>query len=475
MPLKHPNVTIAACSVFLLLCFSVAWADDVTKDLPLDAHLSEAYSDDLEGLLKRRYIRVLTTLNRTNFFISRGEMFGFEYSLLKGYEQYLNETTPGMKIPVILEFIPVSRDRLIPLLVDGYGDIAAAGLTITPEREKRIDFTMPYVEGIDEVVVTHKRGFTPATSFDLSGKKVFVRKSSSYYQSLMALNKKLRNEKKDKVKIIPADENLETESILEMVNSGAIETTVADSHIAGIWSEVLTDIDVHKNITLRTGSRIAWMVRKENPRLRDSLNEFLKTHKKGTLLGNIYFTRYFEENQWLKNPADPEDLEQIQKYKGLIKKYAEEYRYDWKLIMAMAFQESGLDNTKTSQAGAVGLLQVLPATAADHRININNVSNLANNIHAGVKYLRMLQDQYFHDAAIHVRDRIRFALAAYNAGPARIQKARELAEKMGLDPDRWFRNVEIAALRLVGRETVRYVSNINKYYNVYKVVFDAEE
>ena len=475
MPLKHPNVTIAACSVFLLLCFSIAWADDETKNLPLDAHLSEAYCDDLEGLLKRRYIRVLTTLNRTNFFISRGEMFGFEYSLLKGYEQYLNEKIPGMKIPVVLEFIPVSRDRLIPLLVDGYGDIAAAGLTITPEREKRIDFTMPYVEGIDEVVVTHKGGFTPATSFDLSGKKVFVRKSSSYYQSLVALNKKLRNEKKEKVKIIPADENLETESILEMVNSGAIETTVADSHIAGIWSEVLTDMDVHKNITLRTGSRIAWMVRKENPRLKDSVNDFLKTHRKGTLLGNIYFTRYFEENQWLKNPADPEDLERIQKYKSLIKKYAEEYRYDWKLIMAMAFQESGLDNAKISPAGAVGLLQVLPATAADHRINVEHVGKLANNIHAGVKYLRMLQDQYFHDAAIHVRDRVRFALAAYNAGPARIQKARELAEKMGLDPNRWFRNVEIAALRLVGRETVRYVSNINKYYNVYKVVLDAEE
>ncbi|MBN1380671.1 MAG: transporter substrate-binding domain-containing protein [Deltaproteobacteria bacterium] len=468
---------IPTISVFLMFSFVstvIASSEDFTEDLPLNAHLSEAYHDDLDGLLQRRYIRVLTTLNQTNFFIFQGKMFGFEYALLKGYEKYLNKNIPRREMQVVLEFIPVSRDRLIPLLVDGYGDIAAAGLTITPEREKQVAFTRPYLTGVNEVVVTHKGGFTPQNVFDLSGKKVFVRKSSSYFQSLVALNEALRKQWKRKVKIIPADEDLETESLLEMVNSGALETTVADSHIAGIWSDLLPDIEVHEAVKLRTNSKIAWMVRKENPQLRDSLNRFLKTHKKGTLLGNIYFKRYFEDNRWLKNPADPADLKQMKKYKTLVQKYAEQYGYDWKLIMALAFQESGLDHTKKSPAGAMGLLQVLPATAKDQRINIQNVQKLENNIHAGIKYLSLLQNEYFNDTDIRPRDRIRFALASYNAGPAKIQQARRLTEKMGLNSNRWFRNVEIAVLRLIGQETVRYVSNINKYYNVYNLILEEK-
>ena len=447
----------------------------VDTPLPLGAHLSERYKDDLDGLLKRRYIRILTTLNKTNFFIHQGKFFGFEYSLLKEYEKFLNSKVKRRELRTVLEFIPVARDRLIKDLIDGYGDIAAAGLTITPARQKLVAFTDPYLTGVDELVVIHKNVPQPKSLDDLSGRRVFVRQSSSYYESLLALNHKLRYKGKRPVQIEKADENLETEDILEMVNSGAIPITVADSHIAHIWEKILPNIHVCKDIKLRSGGRIAWMVRKENPRLRNSLNRFLKRHRKGTLLGNIYFNRYYKKNPWIKNPIWTGKDERLEQYKRLFKKYGKKYGFDWLLIMAMAYQESGLNPKKRNPSGAIGIMQIRPDTARDKHVGIEEVESLENNIHAAVKYLAFLRDRYFSDPNIRVRDRVRFALAVYNAGPLKVMKARRLAKKMGLNPDRWFRNVEVAALRLIGQETVRYVSNINKYYLIYHMAIKWEE
>ena len=465
--------TVPFLLTLLLTITSVAWGEDGRREaLPLDAHMSETYFDDLPGLLEKKYIRVLTTLNRTNFFISDGHLVGYEYALLKGYQEYLNEEVNDEKLKVVLEFIPVARDELIPKLVNGYGDIAAAGLTITEERKARVDFTTPYLTGIKEVVVTHKGGFSPKRLADLSGRKVYVRKSSSYYDSLIDLNRKLNKENKEPIQIITLSEELETESILEMVDSGAIGATVSDSHIAQAWSQALSDIEIHENVALRTDSQIAWMVRKNNPELLRSLNEFLKTHKKGTLLGNIYFKRYYKNVDKLKNPGEIEEWEKLKQYKGVIKKYAAKYDFDWLLILAMAFQESGLDHGRKSEAGAVGLMQILPSTARDKKIDIHNVDKLENNVHAGVKYLDFLRDHYFSSDDISRRNQVRMSLAAYNAGPAKIRKARNLAEKIGLNKNRWFRNVELAVLRIVGQETVRYVSKINKYYVLYETVLE---
>jgi len=475
-------ITIVGIALLAFLVFAMlAKRDDsglVIEDhddsLPLDAHMTRSYRDDLPGLLEKRYIRVLTTLNRTNFFVSKGKLHGYEYALLEGYEKFLNKKIDRNGLKVVLEFIPVSRDELLPRLVEGYGDIAAAGLTITPERLKKVAFTRPYLTGIDEVVVTHRGSFQPQEPSDLSGRKVFVRKSSSYYESLIELNERLDAEGKEPVEIVEADEELETESILEMVNSGAVEITVADSHIAEAWSQVLKHIEVHEGVALRTGSAIAWMIRKENPKLQASLNRFLKTHKQGTLLGNIYFERYYENSAFLQDPTEDENLKKLQHVKKLIRKYAARYDFDWRLILAVAFQESGLDHTKKSGAGAVGIMQVLPSTAKDSRVDIGDVHKLENNIHAGVKYLAVIRDNYFTAEDIRPRDQVRMALAAYNAGPAKMGEARKMARKMGLNPNRWFRDVELAALRLIGYETVRYVSNINKYYILYKTILEQE-
>jgi len=435
---------------------------------PLGSHQANSYKEDLDGLLKRRYIRVLTTLNQTNFFLHHGRFFGYEYEIVKGWEKELNTGKKGKDLHTVVEFIPVNRDELIAKLVAGYGDIAAAGLTITDSRRRLADFTIPYLTGVDEVIVTHKQAFKPRTIEDLAGRRVFVRKSSSYYESLSALNKKLRKAGKRPVKIIAADENLETEDILELVNTGAVEFTVSDSHIANIWSVIFPNLVIHNDLKLRSGGEIAWMIRKNSPKLKASLNAFLKQRQKGTLLGNIYFKRYYEKNAWIKTPLSSDRNKTLLKYKKLLKKYADQYGFDWLLIAALAYQESRLDHAKKNKSGAIGLMQVLPSTGKDKNIGIRNVHLLENNIHAGVKYLAFLREKYFSDAGIRPRDQVRLALAAYNAGPGKIQRVRSKTKQMGLDPNRWFRNVELATLKMVGQETVRYVSNINKYYVIYR-------
>ena len=465
------SLFIAMVACLVLTCPSLA---ENPARHPLDAHLSKAYTEDLPGLLKRKYIRVLTTMNRTNFFLVGARPRGFEYKLLKEYEKFLNRNVKPGELKTTLEFIPVSRERLLPCLREGLGDIAAAGLTITEKRKEVVSFTRPYLTDIKELLVIYKDVNPPGNLNALSGKEIFVRRSSSYYESLMTLNRRLEHANLPPVKIVEADENLETEDILELINTGAIKRTVCDSDIAGIWAEVLHDIRVHEKTVFLRGGRIAWAVRKDTPKLKENLDRFLKNYRKGTLLGNILFKRYYENTRWIENPLKGSLSGNVDKYRRYFEKYGHQYDFDWRLILAMAYQESGLNQKKKSNRGAVGIMQILPATAEDPNVGIEDVDKLENNIHAAVKYLAFLRGRYFSDESIRPGDRVRFSLAAYNAGPANILRARKKAVAMNLDPNRWFRNLELAVLRTVSRETVQYVSNINKYYVIYKNALGKE-
>jgi len=450
-------------------------AEEVAGLSPLASHLSRRYAEDLDGLRERRCIRVLTTLSKTHFFLDGGRPFGFEYSLLNEYEKYLNRGRGRHEPRIVLEYVPVARDRLIPLLVSGYGDMAAAGLVITPLREKRVDFTLPYLTHVDEVVVANRSVRGLHRLEDLSGREIFVRPSSSHWGAIENLNESFRAEGLPPVELRRADESLETEDILEMVNAGVVSLTVADRQTAVLWRDVFGDLKVYPDLAVRKGGKIAWAVRKNSPGLRASLNGFLRTHGEGTLLGNIYLRRYFQRNRWIRNPFDREAAARREHCQSLIRTYAERYGFDWLLILALAYQESRLDHQTVSPAGPRGIMQICPGTASDENVDVQDIHVLENNIHAGVKYLAFLRDRYFSGGEMEEKDRIRFSLAAYNAGPGRVLQARERASEMGFDPNRWFRNVELAALELIGQGTVQYVSNINKYYLLFRFNEENEE
>ncbi|MBW2235361.1 MAG: transglycosylase SLT domain-containing protein, partial [Deltaproteobacteria bacterium] len=174
---------------------------------------------------------------------------------------------------------------------------------------------------------------------------------------------------------------------------------------------------------------------------------------------------------WVRNNRSKRELEKLDEMVALFRKYGAQYDFDWMLVAAQAYQESGLDHSKRSAAGAVGVMQVLPSTAASHQVEIPDIENLESNIHAGVKYLHVLVEHYFNDPEIDLLNRSLFAFAGYNAGPNRIQRLRGVAAQRGLDPNRWFENVEVVVAEQVGSEPIRYVSNIYKYYVAYKLEY----
>lgn len=447
----------------------------IDEDVQLGEGIREPYTGDL-NLKKRKAVFVGTTYSSFTYFtLPDATVHGFEYGLFSEYQKAMNKKLGKKSVSFEVVFMPMSADRLIPSLNAGYIDVAAAGLTVTRERKKLVDFTDPYLSGFSEVVVTHKSVTGLKSVDDLSGRKVHVRLSSSYRRSLDKLNKRLKKAGRKPVEIIEAGENLNTGDILELVNAGVEHITVVDSHIAGLWSSELPDVVIHKKLTLRTGGRLAWMVRKNNPELKASLNEFIKGHKKGTLLGNIYFKRYFQSTKWITNPIREDSLGRMRQYIQYIKRYAKEYGLDPLLIGALGFTESGWDHNKVSRVGAVGVMQLMPSLAKDTRVAIPDIYPVENNIHAGVKYLALLRRVYFDDPAISPDNQIRFSLAAYNAGPSRVATFRKKAKKMGYNPDVWFGNVELAALKVVGTETVRYVRKINKYFIALKLTGDVLE
>jgi membrane-bound lytic murein transglycosylase MltF len=420
-------------------------------------------------------VRVLVSYSKSNFFFDEGQARGFEQELLSAYETFLNAGVQRSDEQVKLVFVPLPFDRLLPRLREGHGDIAAAGLTITPERQQLAAFTAPYVPEVREVVVVNRAERGLHDIDDLAGRRVYVRTASSYVAHLESLSRKLVEDGRPPIEVVELDRYLVTEDILELVNAGVVAITVADAHIASAWADVFPDIVVRNDLVTNSGGGIAWAVRKNNPDLLTHLNAFLRKHRKGSLVGNVLFERYFENSKWIKNPLSETERKKLDNLRGLFEKYGDRYGFDWISLAAQAYQESGLDNNRRSRSGAVGIMQLLPSTAADKNVNIKDVHKLENNIHAGAKYMAFLRDRYFSDPDISAEARDHFSWAAYNAGPRKVRELRQAAERQGFDPNEWFFNVEKVAARVIGRETVNYVANIRKYYVAYKLQYEAEQ
>ncbi len=428
----------------------------------------DRWTGDLDGMVEREVIRALVVYSLTNYFLDGPTQRGVTYEALKEFEKFLNQQLGRKNLKVNVVIIPVRRDQLLPALEDGYGDLVAANLTITPERQAVVAFSSPFATQAQELVITAPGTPTITSRDQLSGMEVHARQSSSYWESLQSLNNDLTSRGLAPVKLVAAEEYLEDEDLIEMVNAGHLPAIVMDSHKARFWAEIFGDVVIQYDVPIRTGGDIAWAIRKDSPQFEAMINSFVKGHKKGTLFGNVLLNRYFKDNVWVKNNLAGTDWSRFEDMVEHFQTYGDQYDFDHLLLAALAYQESGLDQSKKSGAGAVGVMQMLPSTAADPNVGISNINNLENNIHAGTKYLRFIQDRYFDDPEILPMDRAFFTFAAYNAGPGRVKQLRSEAAAEGLDPNRWFGNVEVVAARRIGRETVQYVSNITKYYIAYR-------
>ena len=471
----HPQGTVLATLLLAVVaCFPVS-AQEKTEGTSPTTGLSKAWTGDFDGMRERRYLRVLVVPSQTMYFYDEGQPKGIAHEFIVQLEKTLNKKYKPAKRHLGLHVIaiPSTIDALIPKLLAGEADLAIGPWTVTPERQAKVDFTAPLATGIDEIVVSGASGPRPSGLDDLAGQEVLVRASSSYHEHLLALNEALKSRKLKPVRIRLAPEDLDDEAMLEMADAGLIPLLVVDGYKARLWSKVLKKIVLHPEVAVHTGGEVAWMLRKGSPLLKAELDAFIKAHRKGTQFGNVILKRYLGGTQHLRNALAEKEREKFEKTVSLFRTYGERYDLDPLVVMAQAYQESGLDHSVRSPVGAVGIMQVMPATGAE--LGVGDITRLENNVHAGVKYLRFMIDRYYADEPMSEGNKFLFAFASYNAGPARVAKLRKEAAEVGLDPNRWFGNVEVVAARRIGSETVRYVGNIYKYYVAYRLLSEQME
>ena len=426
------------------------------------------WTGDLDGMEERRTIRVLTAYNRTLYFVDKGTERGTAADQGRLLETELNKTLADGHMTVRVVFVPMSRDELLPALVDGRGDIVMGNLTVTTERQQQVDFVNPWIANVDEIVVTGPGGPAIKSIDDLSGQEVFVRESSSYYQSLVALNESFTKRGLKPVAIVPAPEEFEDEDLLEMVGGGLVKIVVVDNHKAFFWQRVIPALTLHPTVTLRKGADIAWAIRKDSPKLKGALNAFLAKNGKDSLNARMIFRRYLLNTQYVKSATADAEMKRFRALVGYFRKYGSQYNLDWMLMAAQGYQESRLNQQAKSHVGAIGIMQIMPETGKD--LKVGDISKAEANIHGGIKYVRFMIDEYYEDEPMDDLNKVLFAFAAYNCGPGRVRQLRRQAAARGLDANVWFDNVERVAAATIGRETVTYVSNIYKYYVAYLLV-----
>jgi membrane-bound lytic murein transglycosylase MltF len=439
-------------------------------DLPeaVRSSIGKPFTGDFDEMVARRMIRVGVTYSRTFYFVDKGVQRGSAYEMGKAFEDELNKRlkTGNAKINVV--FVPLPRDVLGKALTTGKVDLVIGQVTIRPELQALVDFSNPTRTNVNEVVVTGPSAPAIASVDDLSGKEVYTRKGSKYEASLITLNERLKARGKPPAVLLEIPGNLEDDDVLEMVNANLIPIAVVDDYLAGFWKQVFTNITVHDTVALRTDASLAVPIRKNSPRLKAELDGFLAKFGLGTAFGNMIEKRYLENTSFVKRATSEADRKKFLALRGFFQKYSDQYQLDYLLMAAQGYQESQLNQDAKSQVGAVGVMQVMPATGKE--LKVGDITQIDPNIHAGVKYMRFMIDQYFKDEPMDQLNKGLFAFASYNAGPGRVRQLRKEAEKRGLDPNVWFGNVEQVASERIGRETVTYVSNIYKYYVAYKLV-----
>jgi membrane-bound lytic murein transglycosylase MltF len=435
----------------------------------LDPEL-KPWQGDFDGMLERRTVRVLVPYSRTLFFNDKGAQRGLAADTLKDFEVFLNRKHKLRARAITVVALPTTRERLLSGLLEGRGDIAAGNLSISAERGKTVDFSQPLFAGVAEIVVTGPASPPLASLDDLAGQEVHVRRASTYYASLTALNQDFLSRKKPAMRLTLVPDALEDEDLMDMLAAGLVRLIVVDDWKANLWAAMIPKLKPRPDLAAATGGAVGWAFRKDSPKLAAEVNHFMRTHPGAFAKRFKEYPRYLKQ---LRNATAEADWKRFESAVALFRKYGARYQFDYLMVAAQGYQESRLDQNARSHAGAVGIMQVMPETGAQMRVG--DITQAEANVHAGVKYMRRLYDRHFDDEGMDEQNRTLFAMAAYNAGPGRVAALRKEAAQKGLDPHVWFNNVELIAARRVGHETVSYVRNIYKYYIAYKLQLETLE
>ncbi len=434
------------------------------------------WKGDFDAMMERRMIRVLAPYSRTLYYSEKGQERGLTAELVRDFERWINKKYAKElgKRPITVYLQASTRDDMIERVAKGFADIAAGNITVTESRLAIADFAAPDDrKPIAEIVMTGPKSPAITTAEDLSGHTVHVRKSSSYDQSLQALNARLVAAGKPPVTLELVPDELEDEDMMEMLNAGLFGAIVVDDWKAKMWAQILPGVKVVETAKLREGAKVGWEVRKESPKLHAELSDFYTTWAKKQGVIEYRQAQMMKRVKQIDNNTREAELKKFHEMVELFRKYGAQYGFDYVMLAAQGYQESRLDQQAKSHVGAIGVMQIMPATGKE--LKVGDIKVTEHNIHGGAKYMDQLMTRYFKDATFTPGNRPLFAFASYNAGPGNIAKMRKEAEKRGLDPNKWFNNVEIVTADRIGIETTTYVRNIYKYYVAYKMVLEQRE
>lgn len=471
--------------LYLLFLFIVLSCGD-TNESENEGLMSYNNLSKFDDIIKDGKLRAITTYSGTTYFLYRGRPMGFDYELMQMFAEDL-----GVELEIV---IARDENKLIEMLNSGQGDIIAYGYTITEERKKKIDFTKPLYLSHQVLVQRkpenwrkmklhniHKRLIK--SPVELIGDTISVKRNSSYAQRIKNLSEEVGGE----IFIDTIPGNMTTDKIFSEIASGKIKYSIVDQNIASIYSSDYPILDISTKMSF--SQRIAWGVRKQSDKLKDTLNDWL-TRANKTVDYHVVYNKYFKNKRSFRKRVKSKfyslNDDQISPFDDLIKKYSKTVGWDWRLVASVAYQESQFKPSNKSWAGAKGLMQIMPRTAVS--LDITDPTDPEQSLRGGTRYLSELWDA--HESVEDSIQRIKFSLASYNAGLYHIKDAQRLAERMDLDPNVWDKNVELALLKLDkpeyynkkfikygyvrAKEPYRYVREIFKRYNHY-ITFVSKE
>lgn len=442
------------------------------------ASMTDYYTYDFDKLTETGVIRILVVYDGVNYYFVDGHEDGFAVAMGKKLKAYINDTyLKDRKTRIDVQYVPVRSDQIFAMLDKGVGDIAASFIVPTQRLKNEVAFTDPFMTELQELIVTKKNSPKISSIKELSGKSLYIRKSSKSYETLRALNIAFRSMNWAPVNIVLVQESMQDAELIERVQNNEIPATVVSSAQAKLWEYVFAGIRVHSEFPISSHNSMNWAVRSFNYHLLNVVNKFVALYNQNTKEGKTLIATYFRP---LANSAVTYSkkqslatmgmkFEDFQRFKNVFKKYGEMYGLDWRMLMSQAYQESSFNPDAKSKKGPVGLFQVSPIMAQNFLVeSTDELHTIDGNVKAATKYLKYIIDNYLSDSFyLDNQNQLAFALASYNAGPGRIKYYRTLAERQGMDPNIWFGNVEKIVEEKGLTETVLYVSSILKRYRAF--------
>ena len=417
---------------------------------------------DLASIRGSGELRVLVNQSRNSSGEVKGQSIGVEYQRLRAFEQYLNRTDRDGRT-LKLKIIPKAKDQLLGALLRGEGDLVAPGELLNV-RGSHVRASTAIVANVPLIVVSRQGDRRYQSLEQMSGRSLALPAGSVAGEALRQINRKLVANKRPPIIVEWVDPSLAVEDVLEMVQAGIFALTAVEQPIAERWAKLMPKLRLEPQLELAKDGDLRWFMRRDAPMLSAGVDRFLKSYR-SPADQDAAFQRVYRRLYRVHYPLGRAERNKLDKLRPVLQRHAQQQRFDWLTLAALAFKESTLNPAARGAGGATGLMQITPAAARS--VGVENIGVLENNVQASAKYLAMIRRNYFNSPQLNERERMAFVLAGYNLGPQRVQSMRAEARRRGLNPNQWFFQVERIAMEQVGMGVVSYVNSVNKYYLAY--------